>query len=383
MERVALVRQLRICRICRKKITGQGKFYCSNRCRYADHSNVVKRSYTPELKSVRRQAANSQWDSRIPVRDRKKLERELAKGVQVGRSRSVIRESRFCQNCETEFEFADHHDRKGIFCSRKCHIEWTRKNSTNYRIIAFAHHPKHCFYCESKIKLIAHHIDRNRTNNAPENLQILCVRCHNKQHEHERILARRSKFLNAALATGARELMRGLRLDFSDSNFKHSVERIVRSWSEIMEGIGSENEVRDLLSDSYPSDYDGIVSTKGITAFSLCPHHFLPVQYKIAVGYLPRHKVVGLSKLWRAVDLLARRPVLQEVLTDDIARVLTSTLDTRGVMVIVEGEHACVRMRGVRGEGTVITSSLRGAFKTDKGLRNEFSQLLLYRPNAE
>src|SRR5713101_3693383 len=125
MERVSLVRKLKICRVCRKKITGQGKFYCSNHCRYADHSNVVRKSYTPELKEIRRKAANTQWSARLPLRARKKLERELAKGVQVGRSLSILRESRFCQNCEVEFEFIEGRGSSGIFCSRKCHLDWS------------------------------------------------------------------------------------------------------------------------------------------------------------------------------------------------------------------------------------------------------------------
>jgi GTP cyclohydrolase I len=128
------------------------------------------------------------------------------------------------------------------------------------------------------------------------------------------------------------------------------------------------------------SDYDEMVIVKDIDIFSLCEHHLLPFFGKCHVAYLPDRKIVGLSKLPRVVEAFARRLQIQERLTTQIAKTIEETLKPKGVGVVVEAFHLCVMMRGVEKQNAhMITSSMRGRFRSDSRTREEFLDLI-HRP---
>lgn len=127
----------------------------------------------------------------------------------------------------------------------------------------------------------------------------------------------------------------------------------------------------------FTEDYEEMIVQKDIDFFSLCEHHLLPFFGKAHVGYIPHHKIVGVSKLARLVDLYARRLQVQERLTNQIATTIMEKLRPLGVAVVIEAEHLCMRMRGVEKQNSfIITSTLLGAFRTRQETRAEFMNLI-------
>lgn len=152
-------------------------------------------------------------------------------------------------------------------------------------------------------------------------------------------------------------------------------ERIGRMYAEIFEGIGNTAEVH--LSKSFSVKSDDIVIERDIPFYSMCEHHFLPFYGKVHIAYIPNHKVAGLSKLVRTVDVYSRKPQLQEALTTEIGEAIMAYLHARGVMVIIEAEHLCMNMRGVKRPGTkTITAMQAGIFENNRELKDEVHQLL-------
>jgi GTP cyclohydrolase I len=127
----------------------------------------------------------------------------------------------------------------------------------------------------------------------------------------------------------------------------------------------------------YTVKYDEMVIVKDVEFFSLCEHHLLPFYGKIHVAYLPRNKVIGLSKIPRIVDMFARRLQLQERLTQQVAQTLQEAIDPMGVGVICEARHFCMMMRGVEKQHSgAVTSAMLGAFRERKETRDEFLSLV-------
>lgn len=127
----------------------------------------------------------------------------------------------------------------------------------------------------------------------------------------------------------------------------------------------------------FTEDYEEMIVQKDIDFFSLCEHHLLPFFGKAHVAYIPHHKIVGVSKLARLVDVYARRLQVQERLTNQIATTIMEKLSPLGVAVVIEAEHLCMRMRGVEKQNSlIITSSLLGVFRTRQETRNEFMTLI-------
>jgi GTP cyclohydrolase I len=127
----------------------------------------------------------------------------------------------------------------------------------------------------------------------------------------------------------------------------------------------------------FTEDYEEMILQKDIDFYSLCEHHMLPFFGKAHVAYIPHHKIVGISKLARLVDVYARRLQVQERLTNQIATTIMEKLDPLGVAVVIEAEHLCMRMRGVEKQNSlIITSTLLGAFRTRQETRNEFMTLI-------
>lgn len=172
-----------------------------------------------------------------------------------------------------------------------------------------------------------------------------------------------------------KRLLTALDVDTKDENYKDTPKRYAE-W--VMEHFTTETEfntsLRELSKSKFPSEYDGLVAQTHIIANGLCPHHLLPVKYKVTVGYLPTGMDIGLSKLTRITQLCLARAGLQEDLTQVLARSLQTALVTEDVAVIVRGEHMCMVCRGVKSiDSETITSSMMGRFiRDDKHARSEF-----------
>lgn len=151
--------------------------------------------------------------------------------------------------------------------------------------------------------------------------------------------------------------------------------RVARMYQEICSGVGRDpgDEIKVLQ-----AQYDEIVLVKDIPLYSICEHHLIPFVGRAHVTYIPRGgRVTGLSKLVRVVDILSKRPQVQERLTVDIADTLVKVLDPMGVMVILEAEHLCISMRGIKKPGTITkTSAVRGIFRKNKTTRAEALSLI-------
>ena len=138
--------------------------------------------------------------------------------------------------------------------------------------------------------------------------------------------------------------------------------------------IDAEKIVRDAM---FEEPHESMVLVRDIELYSMCEHHLLPFFGKAHVAYLPKGRIVGLSKLARVVDVFARRLQVQERLTDEIADLLMHTLEPGGVGVVVEAYHLCMMMRGVEKQHSkTVTSALRGAFRYDSRTRDEFLRLV-------
>jgi GTP cyclohydrolase I len=141
---------------------------------------------------------------------------------------------------------------------------------------------------------------------------------------------------------------------------------------------GYEMTLEEIVNNAiFESDADEMVVVKDIEFYSLCEHHMLPFFGKAAVAYLPRGRIIGLSKVARIVDMFSRRLQVQERLTNQIADAVAQALDPHGVAVIMEGSHFCMMMRGVQKQGSsMVTSAIRGGFRTDPRTRAEFFELI-------
>jgi len=254
--------------------------------------------------------------------------------------------------------------------SNKLHL-----GNSDYKGRAFLYYGEECNRCGITEKLCVHHIDGNRENNDLKNLRVLCRKCHNRLHRN---IANPNKFGGIELVEkGAIYMLKGLEkefgLDLTDENFKNTPKRIARAYYELFEGINASDELKQIAETSFPSEYGGMIIAKDIKCFSMCPHHFLPVEYIVNVGYIPNKKTVGISKLSRVVEVLSKQPIIQEMFTQNIVDILTKELKPLGVVVQVKGRHFCMVMRGVKQpDSWTLTTMLNGAFKDDKATREEF-----------
>ncbi|HEV8357919.1 MAG TPA: GTP cyclohydrolase I [Gemmatimonadales bacterium] len=174
----------------------------------------------------------------------------------------------------------------------------------------------------------------------------------------------------ARVAAAFRGFMESLGLNLRDPDLAGTEQRVARAYRELLSGLRPDAEPR--LS-TFPNSegYAGIVAVTGIPFYSICAHHFLPVFGTADIGYIPGDRLAGLSKLARVVDFFARRPQLQERLTEQIATLLEERLAPAGVIVSVQARHFCMEMRGVKTQGTTTTIALRGTLK-DARLQQQF-----------
>ena len=152
-------------------------------------------------------------------------------------------------------------------------------------------------------------------------------------------------------------------------------ERIAKMYEEILGGM--KEDAREHLSKVFTVDSDEMVIERDIQFYSMCEHHMLPFFGKVHIAYIPKGKVVGLSKLARTVEVFARRLQLQERMTAQIADAIMEQLEPAGVMVVCEAEHLCMTMRGVKKPGTrTVNVVTRGVFSGNETLQNSFYNLL-------
>lgn len=153
--------------------------------------------------------------------------------------------------------------------------------------------------------------------------------------------------------------------------------RIARMYEEIFGGL--EENPKKHLEKVFTVENDDIVIEKDITFYSMCEHHFIPFYGKAHIAYIPNGKVTGLSKLARTVEVFAKRPQLQERLTAQIAEAIMENLDTKGVLVIIEAEHMCMTMRGIKKPGTKTTTIVgRGILKDNIDMQNQIISLIKF-----
>jgi len=175
---------------------------------------------------------------------------------------------------------------------------------------------------------------------------------------------------------GVRLLLEGIGEDPEREGLKNTPERVARMYEEIFCGLLY--DPKEDLNVFFNENHDEMVLVKDIPIYSTCEHHFLPFYGVAHVAYIPRQgKITGLSKLARVVEGFAKRPQLQERMTSQIADTIMDALDPLGVIVVVDAEHMCMTMRGIKKAGSkTLTSAVRGVFKTNEATRAEAFSLI-------
>lgn len=170
-------------------------------------------------------------------------------------------------------------------------------------------------------------------------------------------------------------LLEGMGEDPSREGLKETPERIARMYEEIYGGM--DMEPSEILKKRFKVDNSEMVLEKDILFYSTCEHHLLPFFGHAHVAYIPDGEVVGISKLARTVEIFARRPQIQEQMTSQIADAIMDNLNPKGVMVMVEAEHMCMTMRGIKKPGSkTVTIATRGEFSDNEALQRRFYDML-------
>lgn len=154
--------------------------------------------------------------------------------------------------------------------------------------------------------------------------------------------------------------------------------RVRKAYQEIFRCVTTTNDdIADENCKSFDIESNDLVTELNIPCYSMCEHHLLPMKLDISIGYLPKGKVLGLSKMARIADSVCRRPQLQERIGHDIADIMIKATGSEDVIVVISGEHYCMTMRGIKKPGTYTkTAAMRGKFGTDHALRREFYNLI-------
>ncbi|MBC2853058.1 GTP cyclohydrolase I FolE [Cetobacterium sp. 2G large] len=161
----------------------------------------------------------------------------------------------------------------------------------------------------------------------------------------------------------------------SDEVIENTPERIETFYKEIFSGLLL--NPYDFLKRTFPIQNNDLIIEKNISFHSMCEHHFLPFFGKISVGYIPNNKIVGFGDIIKVIEAYCKRPQLQERLCDEIAETIYKGLECQGVYILMEAEHMCMTMRGVKSIGTkVTTTSSKGIFNTNNSLKTEFLTLV-------
>ena len=192
--------------------------------------------------------------------------------------------------------------------------------------------------------------------------------------------ARRAGVDQERAAAAVRELLIAVGEDPDRPGLQETPRRVARAYAETFAGLWQ--DPADILATTFDEDHDEMVLVKDIPMYSTCEHHLVPFHVVAHIGYIPGDdgKVTGLSKLARLVEVYARRPQVQERMTSQIADALADVLKPRGALVVIEAEHLCMAMRGIRKPGsTTVTSAVRGIFRDNPATRSEAMSLVLGR----
>jgi len=186
------------------------------------------------------------------------------------------------------------------------------------------------------------------------------------------------RFDAARVEKAVRELLEAIGEDPDRDGLQRTPERVARAYAEQFAGLHV--DPADVLRTTFDVGHEEIVLVKDIEMYSICEHHLTPFHGVAHVGYIPNEdgRITGLSKLARLVDLYAKRPQVQERLTSQIADALMRKLEPRGAIVVIEAEHLCMSMRGIRKPGArTVTSAVRGMFQSQASTRAEAMSLIL------
>lgn len=218
-----------------------------------------------------------------------------------------------------------------------------------------------------------HHLNYDKYLPTLDDVQLLCQTCHHKFHSVNQ--TRDQQFPKIAKAVG--NLLTSLKVDLKDENY---IETPARSAAFLQTHFISRDEFEENIEgfkkSVFPSEYNNMIIQFPIMAYGMCPHHLLPVIYKVAIGYIPEEHTIGLSKISRIAQLCMKPPMLQETATTFLADALQDILRTKHVAVVVGGKHLCMIVRGIKDPNTVtMTSTMRGAFMEEASTRSEFYAL--------
>lgn len=177
-----------------------------------------------------------------------------------------------------------------------------------------------------------------------------------------------------------RQVLKGIGENPDREGLARTPQRVADMYSELFSGIGK--DPGEEINVVFEAGHDEMIMVRDIPFFSICEHHFVPMIGKAHVAYIPnkRGQITGLSKLARVVDVVSRRPQIQERITTEIADAIETALQPRGVLVVIEAEHLCMTMRGVRKPGSqTVTSAVRGMFRENQATRAEAMGLIHHR----
>ncbi|MEE3220618.1 MAG: GTP cyclohydrolase I FolE [Planctomycetota bacterium] len=177
------------------------------------------------------------------------------------------------------------------------------------------------------------------------------------------------------IANAVREILLAVGEDPDREGLLQTPDRVARMYAELFGGLHEDPRLH--LKKFFTEQYDEVVLVRDISFNSVCEHHLMPFMGKAHIGYMPDGKVIGLSKLARVVEVVARRPQVQERMTEQIANLLEEELNARGVAVVIEAAHTCMTVRGVRKPGSIcVTSAMKGIFRTNLSSRSEVMTLI-------
>ena len=180
------------------------------------------------------------------------------------------------------------------------------------------------------------------------------------------------RFDHGKIEQGVRMILEGIGEDPARGGLRETPARVARMYEEIFAGIGV--DASQIVTLVEGADFDEMIMVRDIPLFSMCEHHLIPFNGRAHVAYIPNksQQITGLSKIARVVDTLAKKPQVQERLTTEIAEAIEQALSPRGVFVVLEAEHLCMTMRGIKKPGAVtVTSAVRGLFRNDARTRQE------------